>query len=144
MKVISPERALVLAPVSDSDKYEALSVQLETVRLNGVSAIGLIKSLIDTVNKLCYDVAQLKSDKSEFLIQLEGLQTSRQQPPSLLSPRPAANSGNSSSSGPLALATCNDIPTQGAASSKSGISLELNPTETSCQQACTVLKFLQR
>jgi hypothetical protein len=27
-KVISPERALVLPPVSDSDKYEALSVQL--------------------------------------------------------------------------------------------------------------------
>jgi hypothetical protein len=102
----SPERALVLPPVSDSDKYEALSVQLETLRLNGVSAIGLIKSLIDTVNKLCDDVAQLKSDNSALKIQVEGLQTSRQQPPGLLSPRPAANSGNSSSSGPLALAAC--------------------------------------
>jgi hypothetical protein len=59
-KVISPERALALPPISDSDKYEAPSVQLETVCLNGVCAIDLIKSLIDTVNKLSDDVAQLK------------------------------------------------------------------------------------
>jgi hypothetical protein len=43
-KVISPERALALPPISDPDKYEAPSVQLETVRLNGVCAIDLIKS----------------------------------------------------------------------------------------------------
>jgi hypothetical protein len=59
-KVISPERALVLPPVSDSDKYEALRVQLDTVRLSGVCAIDLIRSLIDTVKKLSDDVAQLK------------------------------------------------------------------------------------
>jgi hypothetical protein len=76
-KVISPERALVLPPVSDSDKYESLSVQLQTVRLNGVCAIGLIKSIIDTVNKLSDDVAQLKSDNSALKLQLEGLQTSK-------------------------------------------------------------------
>jgi hypothetical protein len=61
-KVISPERALVFPPVIDSDKYEALSVQLETVRLNGVCAIDLIKSLIDTVKNLSDNVAQLKRD----------------------------------------------------------------------------------
>jgi hypothetical protein len=36
-----------------------------------------------------------------------------------LSPLPAANSAKSASSGPLALAVCNDIPTQRATSSKS-------------------------
>jgi hypothetical protein len=34
-KVISPERSLVLLPVIDTDRYEALCMQLETVRLNG-------------------------------------------------------------------------------------------------------------
>jgi hypothetical protein len=73
------------------------------------------------MNKLSNDVAQLKSDNSALKIQLEGLQTSRQQPPGLLAPRPAANSTDSASSGPLALAACNYIPTQGATSSKSEV-----------------------
>jgi hypothetical protein len=63
-KVISPERSLVLPPVIDTDKYEALCVQLETVRLNSVCAINLITSPTDTVNKLSDDVSQLKSDNS--------------------------------------------------------------------------------
>jgi hypothetical protein len=35
-KIVSLERALVVPPVFDSDKYEALRVQLETVLLNRV------------------------------------------------------------------------------------------------------------
>jgi hypothetical protein len=49
-KIVSPERALVLSPVFDSDIYEALSVQLETVRLSGVCAIDLTKYLLATVH----------------------------------------------------------------------------------------------
>jgi hypothetical protein len=33
-KIVSPERALVLPPVFDSDEYEVLSIQLETVHYN--------------------------------------------------------------------------------------------------------------
>jgi hypothetical protein len=43
-KIDWPERALVLL-VSDSDKYGALIVQLQTVRRNGVCTVVLIKSL---------------------------------------------------------------------------------------------------
>jgi hypothetical protein len=60
-KVISPERSLVLPPVMDTDWYEALCVQLETVRLNGACALDLVQSLIVAVNKLSDDVSQLKS-----------------------------------------------------------------------------------
>jgi hypothetical protein len=101
-------------------------VQHETVRLNGVCATDLIESLIDTVNKLSNDVAQIKSDKSAPKIQLEGLQNSRQQPQGLLSPRPAANSTNSASSGTSATAACNDIPTQEATSSKSEVHVDVS------------------
>jgi hypothetical protein len=51
-KVVSPERSLVLPPVMDTDRYEALCVQLETVRLNGACALDLKQSLIAEVNKL--------------------------------------------------------------------------------------------
>jgi hypothetical protein len=47
-KIVSPDRAFVLPPVFDTDKYEALSVQLETGRLNGVCTIDLIKTRLDT------------------------------------------------------------------------------------------------
>jgi hypothetical protein len=40
--IVSPERTLVLPPVFDSDRYEMLSVRLETARLNGVCTIDLI------------------------------------------------------------------------------------------------------
>jgi hypothetical protein len=65
-KVISPERALVLPPIYDGDKYEAQLVQLETIRLNGLNAIDLLKSLLGLVNKLSEDVTQLKSDKASL------------------------------------------------------------------------------
>jgi hypothetical protein len=53
-------------------------VQLETVRLNGVCAIDLIKSLIDTVKNLSDNIAQLKRDNSVLKIKVEGLQASIQ------------------------------------------------------------------
>jgi hypothetical protein len=48
-KIVSPKRALVLPPVFDSDNHEALSVQLETVRLNGVCTVDFIKAPSDQV-----------------------------------------------------------------------------------------------
>jgi hypothetical protein len=73
-KVISPERSLVLPPVMDTDRYEALCMQLETVRLNGACALDLIQSVITAVNKLSDDVTQLKSDNMALKIQVQDLQ----------------------------------------------------------------------
>jgi hypothetical protein len=55
-KVVSPERSLVLPPVFESDKFETLSVQVETVRLNVVCTMDLIKSMTEMVTKLCGEV----------------------------------------------------------------------------------------
>lgn len=57
-KVISPEWSLVLPSVIASDKYEALCVQLESVRFNGICTTDLIKYLINAVSKLSEDVTQ--------------------------------------------------------------------------------------
>jgi hypothetical protein len=72
-KIVSPERTLVLPPVFDTDKFEALSVQLETVRLNGVCTIDLLKTLMDTVHKLSEVVAILKSDNASLKTQISQL-----------------------------------------------------------------------
>jgi hypothetical protein len=72
-KIVSPERTLVLPPVFDTDKFEALSVQLETVYLNGVCTIDLLKTLLDTVHKLSEDVAILKSDNASLKNQISQL-----------------------------------------------------------------------
>jgi hypothetical protein len=72
--VISPERSLVLPPVMDTNRYEALCVQLETVRLSGACALDLIQSLIAAVHKLSDDVSQLKSDNTALKIQVQDLQ----------------------------------------------------------------------
>jgi hypothetical protein len=69
-EVVSPERALVLPPVFDSNKYEALRVWLETVRLSGVCIIDLIKALLDTVHKLSEDVAVIQSDSASLISQI--------------------------------------------------------------------------
>jgi ABC-type branched-subunit amino acid transport system ATPase component len=53
-------------PVLDNDEYEGLSVQLETVRLNGVCTIILINTRLDTVHKVSENVAVLKSDNASF------------------------------------------------------------------------------
>jgi hypothetical protein len=73
-KVVSPERSLVLPPVFDSDKFEALSVQVETVRLNGVCAMDLMKSLINMVTHLSGEVEHLKNDNVSLKLQLKNLQ----------------------------------------------------------------------
>jgi hypothetical protein len=64
--VISPERALVLPPIPDGDKYEAQIVQLETIRLNGLSTVDLLKTLLGLVNKLSEDVIHPKSDNASL------------------------------------------------------------------------------
>jgi hypothetical protein len=60
-KIISPERSLVLPPISDGDKNEAQIVQLETIRLNALNAVELLKSLSGLVNKLSEYDTHLKS-----------------------------------------------------------------------------------
>jgi hypothetical protein len=72
-KIVSPERALIPPSVFDSDKYETLSFQLETVRLSGVCAIGLMKTLLDTAHKPSEDVAVLKSDNASLKSQINKL-----------------------------------------------------------------------
>jgi hypothetical protein len=57
-KIVSPERASVMPVVFDSDKYEAVSIQLETLRLNGVRKTDFINSPLDTVSE---DVALLQT-----------------------------------------------------------------------------------
>jgi hypothetical protein len=96
-KVISPERALVLPSATDADKYEAICVQLEMVRLNGACTFYLIQSLVTTVNKLSDDVTQLKSDNLALKLQVQDLQglvveltkVSKQQPQGSSFLRPA-------------------------------------------------------
>lgn len=51
-KLVSPGSSLVLYPVIDADKYEALCVQLKIFRLNGVYALDFIKSVVGTVDEL--------------------------------------------------------------------------------------------
>jgi hypothetical protein len=47
-KGISPERALVLPPVFDGDKYESHIVQLETVRLHGLHSLTFVVVITHT------------------------------------------------------------------------------------------------
>jgi hypothetical protein len=65
-KIISPEGELVLPPVFDSNKYEVLSFQLETVHLNGVCTTNLLKFVLDIVHKISEDFAILKSDNASL------------------------------------------------------------------------------
>jgi hypothetical protein len=71
---------LVLPPVFDSDKYGAFSIHLETVRLNEVCTIDLIKVLLDTVYKLGEDVALRKSDSAALKSQINKLYEKAGQP----------------------------------------------------------------
>jgi hypothetical protein len=72
-KIVSLEMTLVLPPVFDSDKYEALSIQLESVRLSGVCTIDLMKILLGTIHELIADVAAIKSDSSSLESQINKL-----------------------------------------------------------------------
>jgi hypothetical protein len=84
-KTVSPERALILPPVFDSDKYEALSVQPETVHLNGFCTIDHIKTPLDTLHELSKDVAVLKCDNAWFKTQINRLHEKVGQPEGSLS-----------------------------------------------------------
>jgi hypothetical protein len=77
---VSPDRALFLPPVFKSDKYEALSVQLERIRLNEVCTVDLIKTLLNTVHKLTEDVALLRSDSVLLKSQINKLRDTFDQP----------------------------------------------------------------
>jgi hypothetical protein len=59
-KKILLRQGISFAPVFDSDEYEELSVQHETVRHKGVFTIDLIKSLLGTVHKFSEDVTYRK------------------------------------------------------------------------------------
>jgi hypothetical protein len=86
-KIVLPDRALVLALVFDSDMYEAPSVQLETVRLNGVCTVDLTKTLLDTVHKLSEQVAVLNSDNASLKSQINKLHENVGEPQGPLSTR---------------------------------------------------------
>jgi hypothetical protein len=58
-KLLSPERELVLPDLKDSD---SLSVQIETVRLNGINTTNLVENLIQKVLKLSEEVQELRKD----------------------------------------------------------------------------------
>jgi hypothetical protein len=69
-------QGISFAPVFDSDKYEALSVQLKTGRHNGIFTTDLIKSISDTVHKFSEDVIHrklLKQLKRPFSRNLPGV-----------------------------------------------------------------------
>jgi hypothetical protein len=72
-KIVSLRTELNLSSGFDSDKYEALSFQLETIRLSENCTIALIKHLLDTVNKLSEDVAVLKGDNASLKSQINKL-----------------------------------------------------------------------
>jgi hypothetical protein len=86
-KISSHERALDLSQVFDNDKYEALSFQIATVSLNGVCAIDLMKSMLNTVHKLSEDVAVLKSNNISLKSQINKLHKKVCQPQGSLSSR---------------------------------------------------------
>jgi hypothetical protein len=62
-EVMSPEVELLLPEFSSR---ETRSVKLETVRLNGVTSMGMTKNLVSVVSRLAKEVAQLRSDNEEL------------------------------------------------------------------------------
>jgi hypothetical protein len=60
-KVISPKRQLNLPEITS---IESLSVQIETVRLNGQTAISLLEKLLAMVTNLTAEASQLKTDNA--------------------------------------------------------------------------------
>jgi hypothetical protein len=65
---VSPERELTLSLIFDSDKYVALSIQLETVRPNRPHKI-----LLGTAHNLSEDVSLLKRDNASLKSQINKL-----------------------------------------------------------------------
>jgi uncharacterized protein YunC (DUF1805 family) len=70
-KVIPPERQLNLPELTSN---ESLSVQTETVRLNGRTTINLVEKLLAMTTNLTAEVTQLKTDNAVFSVQISELQ----------------------------------------------------------------------
>jgi len=68
--IMSPERDLELPSFSNR---ESLSVQLETVRLNGVSVMEILQSLVKQVSDLQSEVSGLRHENSEMKLQLSNV-----------------------------------------------------------------------
>jgi hypothetical protein len=79
-QIVSRDSTLVLPLVLDRDRYEAYSVQLETVRLTVVCTIDLMKTLLDTAHKLSEDAAVLKTDNASLKSQINKLHEKSGQP----------------------------------------------------------------
>jgi hypothetical protein len=89
-------RGHILPPGFHSDKYEALSVQLETVHFKGVCRMGHIKSLLDTVHNLSENIARLISDNASLKSQISKLyeKVDQSQGPTVLQSRSTGKCGN--------------------------------------------------
>jgi outer membrane murein-binding lipoprotein Lpp len=70
-KIISPERQLNLPEIASN---EPLCVQIETVRLNGQTAVSLVEKLLAMVTNLTAEVSQLKTDNDVLKEQMCALQ----------------------------------------------------------------------
>jgi hypothetical protein len=68
---ISPERELHLPELTSN---ESLSVQIETVRLNGQTTINLVEKLLAVVTNLTAEVVQVRSDNAVLKVQICELQ----------------------------------------------------------------------
>jgi hypothetical protein len=58
-KLLSPERELILPSLKDP---ESLSVQTETVQLNGINTNNLVENLLQCFLKLNEEVQELQKD----------------------------------------------------------------------------------
>jgi hypothetical protein len=67
-KIISPERELLLPELSNK---ESLSVQLEAVRLNGVTVKGMIENLVLMASTLTAEIPQVRIDNVELKKQIK-------------------------------------------------------------------------
>lgn len=70
-KVIPPERQLNLPELTSN---ESLSVQIETVRLNGQNTINLVETPLAMTTNLIAEVTQLKTDNAVLRFQISELQ----------------------------------------------------------------------
>jgi hypothetical protein len=98
-KVVSPGRDLILPEIAN---MESISVQLETLRLNGVCTNNLIENLIQMVSKLSEEVGLLRKDNEILKMKVGKLTAAECSGSSLpdqqsLAQRDVGNVGSSSS-----------------------------------------------
>jgi hypothetical protein len=125
-KVISPERQLNLPEITS---IESLSVQIETVRLNGQTAIGLVEKLLAMVTNLTAEVSQLKTDKAVLKQQMCELQD-------LLSAKPCYTYGaaGTSSAKPAAVSYKDAVACNQRQQAKSKIASKSSKTPVASNQ----------